>query len=56
MKKLFFCTKINDSELTGLVDVSVSPPAVFCYCSPEVAQEILKFKKDAEALQEINRD
>lgn len=46
MEKLMFATKINGTEETGLVDMSVNPPELFCICTKEVATEILnKFKK-----------
>jgi len=43
-----YAKRINDSQLTGLVDVSVNPPKVFCYCSEEVANVILKNKTKSE--------
>jgi len=48
MEKLMYAKRINDSQLTGLVDVSVNPPKVFCYCSEEVANVILKNKTKSE--------
>jgi hypothetical protein len=45
MEKLIFATRINDSQLTGLVVIkqgSTTCPEVFCYCSEEVANVILK--------------
>lgn len=43
-----YAKRIDDSQLTGLVDVSVNPPKVFCYCSEEVANVILKNKTKSE--------
>lgn len=46
MKNLVYAYKINDSENTGIIDLSKNPPEVYCYCSKEVAEEILKNRKN----------
>jgi len=52
-KKLVFAKKINDSELTGLVNISKNPPELYCFCTEKVANEILDFhaqqSKDRDA-------
>lgn len=45
MENLVYATKINNSELTGLMDISKNPPQMYCYCSKEVAEEILDNRK-----------
>jgi len=40
MNKLMFATKINGTEETGIVDIKSQQ--IFCLCTKEVADEILK--------------
>jgi len=48
--KLIYATKINGVEIDGLVDVSVSPPKLYCMTeSEEVAKQILKAFADNKA-------
>jgi hypothetical protein len=43
MRKLMYAKKINNVEISGIVDVSTNPPTVFCLCEEEsTANEILK--------------
>jgi len=51
-----YAKRINDSQLTGLVDVSVNPPKVFCYCSEEVANVILKNKTKSEKWDKLDEE
>lgn len=44
METLVYATKINNSELTGLVNVKTQK--VYCFCTKEVAEEILKNRKN----------
>jgi len=39
---LIFGININGTKNTGLIDVSESPPKVFCYCTEQNADLILK--------------
>lgn len=53
-RKLVFATKINDSEYSGLIDISKMPPEIFCLCDKDIADEILlafedKFEYQMEA-------
>jgi len=56
MEKLMYAKRINDSQLTGLVDVSINPPKVFCYCSEEVANVILKNKTKSEKWDKLDEE
>lgn len=56
MEKLIYAKRINDSQLTGLVDVSTNPPKVYCYCSEEVANVILKNKTKSEKWAELDEE
>lgn len=44
MENLVYVTKIGDTELTGLIDVTTQK--VYCFCPKEVAEEILKNRKN----------
>lgn len=50
MEKLVYATKINKSELTGLVNVKTQ--TVYCFCTKEVAEEILENRKKSEVSNE----
>ncbi|SHG86186.1 hypothetical protein SAMN05443549_107161 [Flavobacterium fluvii] len=55
MEKLIFAKQINDSQLTGIVDVSTNPPTIFCLCEEEsIANEILKSIVKAEKWDKLN--
>jgi hypothetical protein len=55
MRTLLFTHKINgDSELTGLVDVSKTPPEPFCFCDKETAELILHWQERSEVLSDIH--
>ncbi len=45
MRKLLFAISINNTDNTGLVDVSKNPPELFCLCDKDKADEILGFLK-----------
>ncbi len=52
-KQIVYAKKINgDSELTELIDISKNPPKIYCFCTEEIAKEILDFhaqqSKDSE--------
>lgn len=51
-----YAKRINYSQLTGLVDVSINPPKVFCYCSEEVANAILKNKIKSEKWDKLDEE
>ena len=43
-KQIVYAKKINgDSELTELIDISKNPPKIYCFCTEEIAKEILDF-------------
>jgi len=51
---LVYVKKINNDEsLTGLVNVSVNPPFVFCYCDEHNANFILKAIEKSNRIEEI---
>lgn len=54
MKNLIYAKRINDSQLTGIIDVSTNPPTVFCYCSEDVASDILNSKAKSKRWDELN--
>ena len=59
MEKLIFATRINDSQLTGLVVIkqgTTTCPEVFCYCSEEVANVILKNKTKSEKWDKLDEE
>lgn len=45
MRKLVFARKINNTNNTGLIDISKNPPELFCLCEENKANEILNFQK-----------
>lgn len=45
MRNLVFAKNINDTNNTGLIDISQNPPEIFCLCEQDKANEILKFQK-----------
>lgn len=48
-KKLVFAKNINDTEITGLVEIVEGRcPIVFCYCEEEEANIILGFQKQSD--------
>lgn len=56
MKTLVYATKINNSELTGLMDISKNPPKLYCFCTKEVAEEILENRKKNFKIQVYKND
>jgi len=56
-KKIVYAKKINgDSELTGLVDISKNPPEVYCFCTEEVANEILVMQTKSRLYNELDEE
>lgn len=54
MKKLVYATKINGSEIDGIVDVSVNPPKLYCIVdTKEVAEEIIESLNDFENIKKL---
>lgn len=47
-KKLQFATKINGTKGTGLLDLSVTPPELFCICTEENAKTIISWYNDTK--------
>jgi len=56
MANLIYVKQINNSQLTGIADVSTNPPTVFCYCSEEVANSILKSINKADKWDKLGDD
>ncbi len=54
MENLVYATKINNSELTGLVNVKTQ--TVYCFCTKEVAEEILENRKKKFKIQVYKND
>ena len=56
-RKIVYAKNINgDSELTGLVDISKNPPEVYCFCTEEVAEEILVMKNQSRLYDELDEE
>jgi len=58
-RNLIFAARINDSQLTGLVEIkqgSKTLPEVYCYCSEEVAKEILSMKATSKKWGKLAED
>lgn len=50
MRKLIFAKNINNVEISGIVDVSINPPKVYCLVEDEsIAYEILNNISNIEA-------
>lgn len=47
--KLIYAKNIDNVDVTGLVDVSINPPKLFCVCNEYEANILLKALKDNEA-------
>lgn len=47
--KLIYATNINNVDITGLVDVSINPPKLFCVCHEYEAKQIIKLFSDNKA-------
>lgn len=47
--KLIYATNIDNVDVTGLVDVSVNPPKLYCVCHEQEAKQIIKLFSDNQA-------
>ena len=52
-RNLVYAKNINNEyNITGLIDISKNPPKIYCFCTEEIAKEILDFhaqqSKDSE--------
>jgi len=52
--KLVYAKKIDDDEsITGLLNISVNPPIVFCYCDEQASKVILNAIERSDKIEEI---
>ena len=43
-RNLVYAKNINNEyNITGLIDISKNPPKIYCFCTEEIAKEILDF-------------
>ena len=54
-RNLVYAKNINNEyNITGLIDISKNPPKIYCFCTEEIAKEILDFhaqqSKERDAL------
>ena len=55
-RNLVYAKNINNEyNITGLIDISKNPPKIYCFCTEEIAKEILDFhaqqsKTDADKI------
>jgi len=58
MKNLVYAKRINDSQLTGLIEIKEgsASPELYCYCSEEIANEILSMKKKSENWDKLDEE
>lgn len=52
--KLIYAKNIDNVDVTGLLDVSVNPPKLFCVCHEDEANVILNLFKDNNDWIKIN--
>ncbi len=54
--KLMFGTAINGTDETGLIYISEDKPIIFCLCTKEIADIILKSFQSSEQVNSISKD
>mgnify|MGYP006352972015 CR=1 FL=1 len=58
-RNLVYAKNINNEyNITGLIDISKNPPKIYCFCTEEIAKEILDFhaqqsKDNTEAIDRL---